>query len=200
MYRNLELELTQYVVTAIEQRSPYKVVDGDADLELLGRILNVQKNTMLENPNNAGRVMDMLITVEVVLKDLRTGKIISKPPKRPGGPPPPEQIPPWDQDPDVLPPGGNVPGVPQLQVQTPTPVPGTLEQQAVMNDTPNAPGDQVPLLPPPPGPLRPTFPPGIIIRNTGQFIPELGQSISTAEQKALTNIAVQIVNMMEKPW
>jgi len=201
-YRGLEFQLTQMVVTQIERMSPYKVVDGDADLELRGRILTVMKNVMLENPDNAQRVVDVVITVEVNLKDLRTGKIISKPPKRPGGPAVLEQVPPWEEDPEVKP-GGNVAGVPQLQIQSPPVIPGN--QQAVMNDSVNPPpDDQVPILPPstpPPGLARaPIFPPGIIIRNTGNYIPELGQSITTAEQKALNNIAVQIVNMMEKPW
>ena len=35
---------------------------------------------------------------------------------------------------------------------------------------------------------------------TGRLIPELGESITTGEQKAINLLAVQIVSMMEKPW
>ena len=38
------------------------------------------------------------------------------------------------------------------------------------------------------------------IVETGDFIPEFGQSVSTAQQTAIQRIAEQIVAMMETPW
>jgi hypothetical protein len=205
-YRGLEQQLNQLIVTQIERMSPYKVVDGDADLELDGRILSYIKSTVLESPVNEQRVVDTVMTVEVVLKDLRTGEILSKPPRRPGGPLALETIPQPNESPDV-PPGGPVPpsATPPPMGFIPLPslptVPGAPDQAAVMNDGPPLPDGQgpgLPLPPPPPG-VRP-FGPGIVIRSTGTYIPELGQSITTAEQRVCYNIAVQIVNMMEKAW
>jgi hypothetical protein len=62
--------------------------------------------------------------------------------------------------------------------------------------------------PPPPPPLPPGAPldapppppPPVIVQSAGDFIPELGQSITTAMQQNLDRLAVQIVSMMEKPW
>ena len=38
------------------------------------------------------------------------------------------------------------------------------------------------------------------VRAVGNYIPELGESTTTATQKAVNRLAVQIVSMMEKPW
>jgi hypothetical protein len=59
--------------------------------------------------------------------------------------------------------------------------------------------------PPPPPPVvapgaPPPPPPTILVQSTGNFIPELGESISTAEKKNIDRLAVQIVSMMESPW
>ncbi len=200
-YTRLEYQLTQMVIQQIEAKSPYKVVQsGDADLELTGRIVSYIKNVLLENPNNEQRVSSTVMTVEVVLKDLHTGEILSKPPKRPGGPLALETVPGANEPPDLLP-GGIAPPsgfVPFPNMPAP---PAPPNQQAVMNDNPppEGSGPPPPLPPPPPPSIRP-FGPGIVIRSTATFIPELGQSITTAEQQADYSIAVQIVNMLEKPW
>jgi hypothetical protein len=39
-----------------------------------------------------------------------------------------------------------------------------------------------------------------VIRSVATFIPELGESRTTALQKNVDNLAVQIVSMMETPW
>jgi hypothetical protein len=45
------------------------------------------------------------------------------------------------------------------------------------------------------------MPPELIaIGQTSTMIPEVGQSITSAEQVAITRLAEQIVEMMEKPW
>jgi Lipopolysaccharide-assembly len=59
--------------------------------------------------------------------------------------------------------------------------PGSLPPDAL-------PGAQ--LLPPPP----------VIVTSTADFAPELGESITTAQQKNINRLAIQIVSMMEKPW
>jgi hypothetical protein len=40
----------------------------------------------------------------------------------------------------------------------------------------------------------------VIVTSTGNFIPELGQSLASAQQQAVDRLAVQITSMMEKPW
>ncbi len=40
----------------------------------------------------------------------------------------------------------------------------------------------------------------IIVQPTGHFIPELGGSVTSAEQQIIDRLAVQIVSLMEKPW
>ena len=38
------------------------------------------------------------------------------------------------------------------------------------------------------------------ISGTGNVVPEVGQSITTGQQEAITRVAQQIVGLMEKPW
>jgi hypothetical protein len=40
----------------------------------------------------------------------------------------------------------------------------------------------------------------VMIFNNGEFYPELGQSMSTAQQTAINELARQIVGLMEAPW
>jgi len=57
--------------------------------------------------------------------------------------------------------------------------------------------------PPPPVNLPPgVIPPatGIQVMSIANFIPELGESITTAQKKNVDRLAVQIVSMMETPW
>ena len=67
------------------------------------------------------------------------------------------------------------------------------------------------LLPPEPIPFDPDvpLPPGatpgqsflpVRLVATGRLIPELGESVTTGEQRAVNQLATQIVSMMEKPW
>jgi hypothetical protein len=58
-----------------------------------------------------------------------------------------------------------------------------------------------PTLPPdaPPG-TKPPPPPPVLVQSLGDFIPELGGSITTAQQQNVNHLAVQIVSMMETPW
>jgi hypothetical protein len=47
---------------------------------------------------------------------------------------------------------------------------------------------------------NPPPPPPVLVTSVAGFIPELGESMTTARQKNVNRLAVQIVNMMEKPW
>lgn len=60
----------------------------------------------------------------------------------------------------------------------------------------------VPLGPPPPDATPPAPPPAppVLVQSIGGFIPELGQSLTTAQKQNVDRMAVQIVSMMEKPW
>jgi hypothetical protein len=43
-------------------------------------------------------------------------------------------------------------------------------------------------------------PPNNVLQASGRFLPELGESTTTALQQACQRMAVQIVSLMEKPW
>jgi hypothetical protein len=40
----------------------------------------------------------------------------------------------------------------------------------------------------------------VLIQSLGDFIPEIGQTLATAQQQNVDRLAIQIVSMMEKPW
>jgi hypothetical protein len=61
---------------------------------------------------------------------------------------------------------------------------------------PVPPPDAAPGAPPPP----PPGPPPVLVTASGNYIPELGETITTAEKKMVDRLAVQIVSMMEIPW
>jgi hypothetical protein len=52
-----------------------------------------------------------------------------------------------------------------------------------------------PLAAPPPPPFAP-----MLVQRSATFVPELGESYSTARQKVVNDMAEQIVSMMEIPW
>jgi hypothetical protein len=142
--QGLEFELTRAVIREIEQKTPYKVVgsDCDADTELTGRIILLNKAIINRNQYNEVREAETTLGVEVVWKDLRSGEVLSRPNPRPGTPPPPP------------------------------PEPGT---------------------PPPP-------PPPVLVTSLAGFIPELGESPTTAYKRNVDRLAQQIVCLMETPW
>jgi hypothetical protein len=61
-----------------------------------------------------------------------------------------------------------------------------------------------------PPPVQPPLPPGtppknpdaapVLVTGLGDYIPELGQSTTTAYQQSINKLAIQIVSLMEKPW
>jgi hypothetical protein len=58
--------------------------------------------------------------------------------------------------------------------------------------------DPIPVLSDQPPPTQPKG--GVTVTSDAWFVPELGQSITTARQDNINKLAVKIVQMMEKPW
>jgi Lipopolysaccharide-assembly len=170
--QGLEFDLTKAVVNEIEWKTPYKVVscDEDADTELLGKITLANKAVINRNQLNEIREAETTLTVELVWRDLKTGEILSKPRK---GPPPMDlQIP-------ALPSATRPTGQDGRPLELP---PGAIEPPT---------GTPEPLVGPPPV---------VLVTSLGHFIPELGQSITTAYQQNVKRLATQIVSLMEQPW
>lgn len=115
-FRGLEVDITQAVVREISTKTPYRVVSDPlkADTELLGNVVSIAKDQMNRTQQNTIRDGDVIVTVDVVWRDLRDGTILSAPRKRtlPGTPPPPDQPPiPFDPTVPLPPPPTEVPQV-----------------------------------------------------------------------------------------
>jgi hypothetical protein len=79
-YRGIEVDLTEAIVREInERRTPLRVVSdiSQADTELVGNITNIAKIVQNRTLENLNREFDLLISAEVVWRDLRTGKVLS---------------------------------------------------------------------------------------------------------------------------
>jgi len=173
LWRGLEFDLTRAVIREIEAKTPYKVVSSPscADSQLSGTIISLNKNVINRNQLNEIREAETTLAVEIVWKDLRTGEILSRP----------------------RPPATANTSIPPIPGPTPTPgmpVPETAEG-AVRPPDYVPPG--IPIGAPPP-------PPPVLVQSIASFIPELGESITTAQQKNVNRLAIQIVSMMESPW
>ncbi len=205
----LEMQLTQAIVREIEAKTPYKVVQDNADTEISGTIKSFNKMILNYNQLYEVRECETTLLAQVLWRDLHTGQILTLPGRRFGtGQPLPEEA-------IALPPSLN-PGSPELVqpgVSTPTSplniagtgIPGTATAPAGTS----VPGTGLPGTATG-GPLPPTVPtaPGApvnplsyqMIRSVAHFRPELGESISTAIQQNVDRMAVQIISMMENPW
>lgn len=139
--RGLQYSLTEALQQEIEKTTPWKVVSDrqKADTELLVTIVNTNKNIVNRNQLNEVREGNMVITAELVWRDVRTGEILSKPGTGRGAPPP----------------------------------------------KPPSPEDPIPK---------------VLVVAQGRYLPEVGESISTALQRASKQLAVEIVSKMERPW
>jgi hypothetical protein len=73
-FRDVEYELTQAVIKRIEDTTPYKVVNGPADAELLGTVKVGASHVLLQNELNQARNRDFTLVVEVSFVDTRTGQ------------------------------------------------------------------------------------------------------------------------------
>lgn len=73
-FRDIEYELTQAIVKRIEDTTPYKVVNGQADAQLLGTIKSGTSHVGIQNELNEARTRDFTLVVEVSFVDCRTGQ------------------------------------------------------------------------------------------------------------------------------
>lgn len=85
-FRGFEIYATEEVVRQIGQKTPFKVISdpGRADTELIGKIVNFQKNILNVTQQNTTREGEVVANVDVVWRDLREGKngqILSAPKK-----------------------------------------------------------------------------------------------------------------------
>jgi hypothetical protein len=182
----MEMDLTRAIIREIEDKTPYKVVQCNADTELSGSILSFFKAPLSYNQMFYAREIETTLTVELTWRDLRTGKVLSKPARRPYEPLPAEQRVPIL--PDSLSPGA---ARPLVMPSAPT-LPG--EGVAASTATPDNP-DPLAIDPR----LKPIIQP-IQIRSVAHYRPEVGESITTAQQRNIDRMAVQIVSIMEKGW
>jgi hypothetical protein len=84
-HRGLEVDITQAVVKEISTRTPMKIVTDPerADTELLGTLMKIEKTQLNRNQQNAVREAEITLTVTVVWRDLRDGRVLSnrRPPR-----------------------------------------------------------------------------------------------------------------------
>lgn len=177
--RGWEFDLTRAVIREIEAKTPYKVVSNReaADTELTGTIIGIDKLLVNRNQLNEVREAEMTLTVEVIWRDLHTGEILSGRSITPGEPIAPAIGPIEPLGPGAAPPAMGV--SPATQPLTP---------------------EIGPPLPPPEEGVVPPVQPPVLVQSIATFIPELGESITTASKFNVDRLAVQIVSMMEAPW
>jgi hypothetical protein len=204
----LEMELTELLVHRIEQVTPYKVNNCDADTELSGSIVSFQQLSLNYNQLNEIREIETTMSCAVRWKDLRTGQILSQPAPRNLEPPPPAGLLPGQQDPlnsATMPgsllnqplsaaatsPGGN----PATIAAGATPPPTTGNPTIGQTNLPGPPGG-----PPLPGQPGADLVGAVLVRSIAHYRPEIGESLATAEWTNCQRMAEQIVNMMEVAW
>jgi hypothetical protein len=160
-YRGLEVDLQREVVRQIGLRTKFKVISDPerADTELLANVVGIDKSVLNRNQQNLIREADLVLTADVLWRDLRSGVVLAPP--NGAGPPGPAGVPVIPADPP-----------PVFDPTTPAPPPPDVVQYA---------------------------PPTRLVA-TGRELPELGESSTTAEQRAVRAMAIQIVQMMERPW
>ena len=135
--RGLEFDLTQAVVREIEMKTPYKVVAAncDADTELTGTIISLNKNILNRNQLNEIREAETTLAVELIWRDLRTGEILTRPRRgqlTPAAPfiPGPGMLPGTDNIPLLAPNAPPIPGAPPQPGATPPPPPVLVQSVA----------------------------------------------------------------------
>ena len=77
-HRGVEFEVSQALVSKIEEFTPYKVTSRDkADTIIEGEIISIQPLTLTLDPDtNTPQEQEYSIMVNFTWKDLRTGKIL----------------------------------------------------------------------------------------------------------------------------
>jgi len=152
-FRDIEYDLTQAVIKRIEGTTPYKVVNANADAELVGVIKMGTSHVGIQNELNEARTRDFTLVVEASYVDSRSGQDYFRP---------------------VL-----------LQPALPSAPQPASPNTDILSPPPLVPASQV----------RPR-----IFAQTAPYAQEIGQSLATARQKVIDDLAVAIVNAMEMPW
>ncbi len=185
----LEQELTKAIVREIEAKTPYKVVQNNADTEISGTIKAFTQGVLNYNQLYEVREVETTLTAQVLWRDLHTGQILTLPSRRFGQSLPDEAL--------ALPPTLTPGAAADISPLSATPTsPVTMPFASASNSSPNAPPTTVPTAPGAPiNPLAYQY-----VRSVGYYRPELGESISTAQQRNVDRMAVQIISMMENPW
>jgi hypothetical protein len=169
--RQIATDLTKAVIREIEAKTPYKVV---SDRSRADTELTGTVLTLTKNLVNRNQLNEIR-EAETVL----TAGIVWKD-LRSG-----EYLSKQRKAPNVL----ATPGIPALDIPE---LSAATQQPAVPIVAPGLPGA--------PGvPTNPDAAP-ILVTGLGDYIPELGQSTTTAYQQAINKMAIQIVSLMEKPW
>src|SRR5262245_22048512 len=72
-YRGMEVDITQAVIREIGRTTTFRVISDPsrADTELLGAVVQIQKQLMNRNQQNMVRDGDVIVDVDVVWRDLR---------------------------------------------------------------------------------------------------------------------------------
>ena len=189
----LEQDLTEAIVKEIQLKTPYKISQGDADTELSGTIVGYTKTLLNYTQFNTVREAETTLVVELVWRDLRTGKILTRRTRRPGQGLPADPRQPLLPDDlaagplvgrdTLLPPGSKPVAVPSAPNLPTTGDIGLGSNEVAIID-----------------PVTRELAVPVVVRSVGHFKPELGESITTSLQQNIDRIAVQIVSVMEKGW
>jgi hypothetical protein len=202
----LEMQLTEILMQQIQQKTPYRIDNGDPDTELSGVILSFIKSPLNYNQLNEIREVETTMTCAVKWKDVRTGQMLSSPASRNVEPQVPAGLLPGQADPLNSAAG---PGTLLQMPITAAPI-GPGNNQATMSDgPPTSAGNPIPGQSNAPG--SPSGPPalgtglavpanGVLVSSNGYYRPELGESLATAQLDNCNRLAQQIVQMMEKAW
>lgn len=177
----LEQDLHRALIDQIQLVTPYRVTQNDPDTQLNVTIRNVSKNLLNYTPFNTIREAELIVTVDLIWRDLRTGEVLSRPSRRPGQPIDSETPQPLLLNgnlPRNIPRIGDVPDRPEAAAQA---VIAADEEQFVDPRT------------------RRTVTP-ITLRISANYREELGESTTTALQAAIKKIARQITAAMEPGW
>ena len=176
----LEQDLHRALINDIETITPYRVTQGEADTELTVVIRDVQKHLLNFTPNNTTRESELIVVVELIWRDLRTGQVLSRLARRPGA---------REERPEV---------------RQPLLADGILPGPRVIGDVPDRQGRGPLAVAPdeeaPPDPNANVIVTPVQIRAAAQFRQELGESTTTGLQKAIKLIARQITAAMESGW
>ncbi|MFQ3591736.1 MAG: LPS assembly lipoprotein LptE [Gemmataceae bacterium] len=176
----LEQDLHRALINEIETNTPYRVTQGEADTELTVVIRDVRKQLLNFTPFNTTRESELIVVVDVLWRDLRTGQVLSRVARRPGD---------REQRPETRQPllaDGLLPGVPRI---------GEVPERQGTGPQAVAPDEEAP-----PDPLANVVVTPVQLRTAAQFRQELGESTTTGLQKAIKQIARQITNAMESGW